>query len=101
MKRKLHVKGIYGKEYLLQKLFLHKKSSEMTWVKGKSLYCFFYCVEVRVPGVFIFRLRTRSHSILCALRTEYICTPRAKEIILRMHVGADESKRLVICNNGH
>lgn len=36
----------------------------MTWVKGKSLYCFFYCVEVRVPGVFIFRLRTRSHSVL-------------------------------------
>lgn len=51
MKRKLRVKGIYGKEYLLQKLFLHKKSSEMTWVKGKSLYCFFYCVEMWVRGI--------------------------------------------------
>ena len=63
MKRKLHVKGIYGKEYLLQKLFLHKKSSEMTWVKGNHYTAFFIVWRCGCGG-FYDCFRTRSRSIV-------------------------------------
>ena len=42
----------------------------MTWVKGKSLYCFFYCVEMWGGG-FYDCFRTRSRSIVNVADTKF------------------------------
>ncbi len=63
MKRKLQVKGIYGKEYLLLKLIFKIKRQCNELEKGNFIILFFYCVWEGEGRVCI-RLRTRSRSIM-------------------------------------